>query len=72
MTYSNKDREELIATMKAAGKMLINNAESIMGENTDYLSNFKIWINLDPGSGFIHCEVTQEYDIPPYSERNDK
>ncbi|MCD8119715.1 MAG: hypothetical protein LUE29_09620 [Lachnospiraceae bacterium] len=71
MAYKKEDRENLIATVKTVGETLINDAESIVGENTDCLSNFSIWIHLDADSVPTY-EVTQEYDIPPYSERQNK
>lgn len=39
---------ELIQQIKDAGQELIDRAESMVGEHCDYITDFDIWISLNP------------------------
>lgn len=46
-------RDELVQRIKEAGQELIDRAESMVDKETDYITDFDIYINLPPNGDHV-------------------
>ena len=52
-------RDELVQRIKEAGQELIDRAESMVDKETDYITDFDIYINLPPDGDRIGFPIIQ-------------
>ena len=53
-------KDKLVALVKAAGQEVIDRAEDLVGEDTNFLADFDIWLRF-PDGGFPTVEVTRSH-----------
>lgn len=52
-------RDELVQRIKEAGQELIDRAESMVDKETDYITDFDIYINLPPNGEHVDFPTIQ-------------
>lgn len=55
-------RDRLIKLVKAAGQEVIDRAEDLVGEDTNFLADFDIWLRFDD-TGLPQIEVTRSHTV---------